>query len=684
MSQTPLDVHAPGDAPARYRRAWAAINRLLEEGRSLSGYERHCAFLNTRGGRFAEVSAATGLDLIDDGRAVAAGDWDGDGRVDLWVSNRTSPRLRLLRNESRTGHHWLAVRLRGRRCAADAIGARVEVYVQGTRPRRLLRTLRAGEGFLAQSSKWLHFGLGEHETVGRLVVHWPDGSSQTFDSLAAGGRYVLVQDQPQPQRTDRPATAIRGRRAPLAALPRREARRVFFASRLPLPALAWQDFGGRPHTLVADGRCGTLVVLWASWCRPCWEELQTLAGGAAELKAGGVDVLALSVDELSQEPAGSAAHAKAALERLGVSLPAGMATAETVGVLEAAQRALIDKPTALPLPCAVLVDPWGQVAAVYRGPTDVPQVLADVRRPWSMLDSQHGAHFPGRWHTAPPPADGLLLVRNLVEFNVADRAAAFLEAWGTATGFADSPRLAEGYVYLSEALARRGDRPAAVEALRHAVALAPRHVTARTLLADQLRALGRHAELLPHLLTAVELAPQDAELRKRLILAQAAVGQYAASLPHAQHLADAKPGDPVARLYLAKALKSTGQAQEAIAHYRQALKLRPDWIVALNDLAWTLATHPDDNLRDPAEALRLAQRACDLAEQPAAMLQDTLAAAQAACGDCAAAVRTQRQAIALAASGGAEAADGLRRRLALYERGEAYREDPQRGPSAGR
>ena len=81
------------------------LAQMLNTGRSFSGRERHCVFLNTGDdegeiARFANVSAVTGLDLPDDGRAVAVVDWDHDGDLDLWISNRNAPRLRLLRTDT--------------------------------------------------------------------------------------------------------------------------------------------------------------------------------------------------------------------------------------------------------------------------------------------------------------------------------------------------------------------------------------------------------------------------------------------------------------------------------------------------------------------------------------------------------------------------------------------------------
>ncbi|NIP94146.1 MAG: CRTAC1 family protein, partial [Akkermansiaceae bacterium] len=77
---------------------------------------------------------------------------------------------RLLRNAGEGGH-WVALRLEGRKCNRDAIGARAVVTLPGGATRS--KTVRAGDGFLAQSSRWLHFGLGQAESIEGLVIHWP-------------------------------------------------------------------------------------------------------------------------------------------------------------------------------------------------------------------------------------------------------------------------------------------------------------------------------------------------------------------------------------------------------------------------------------------------------------------------------------------------------------------------------
>ena len=89
------------------------------------------------------------------------------------------------------------------------------------------------------------------------------------------------------------------------------------------------------------------------------------------------------------------------------------------------------------------------------------------------------------------------------------------------------------------------------------------------------------------------------------------------------------------------------------------------------------ATCRDAPFRNPAEALRRAQRACDLTRSRNPAVLDTLAAAQAAGGDFARAVTTAREALALAtAAGKATLAREIQSRLALYQAGQPFYEPP--------
>jgi len=132
---------------------------------------------------------------------------------------------------------------------------------------------------------------------------------------------------------------------------------------------------------------------------------------------------------------------------------------------------------------------------------------------------------------------------------------------------------------------------------------------------------------------------------------------------------------PEARNNLGNVLRLQGRTEEAIAQYREAVRLRPDWPEALVNLGWLLATHPEARLRNGAEAIRLAQRACQVTSDQDASCLDTFAAAHAESGHFAMAAYTARKALDAATRHGEEKlAAEVRRRLALYESGRAFHE----------
>ena len=99
-------------------------------GTSWSGGERNRCLLNISGKGFADASSSSGLNFADDGRAIAVTDWNRDGKLDLWLRNRTAPRLRLMMNQKAEGR-FLSLLLQGVHCNRDAIGAVVQLDLSG-------------------------------------------------------------------------------------------------------------------------------------------------------------------------------------------------------------------------------------------------------------------------------------------------------------------------------------------------------------------------------------------------------------------------------------------------------------------------------------------------------------------------------------------------------------------------
>jgi hypothetical protein len=122
-------------------------------------------------------------------RGLAIGDFDNDGAVDVLVSvNNAAPLL--LKNTAAAGNHWLGVRLIGKTCNPDAIGARV-MYQAGTL--KCSRMKVGGGSYLSSHDPRIVLGLGAHEKLDWLEIKWPmpGGKTERFTDLPVD-RYITI------------------------------------------------------------------------------------------------------------------------------------------------------------------------------------------------------------------------------------------------------------------------------------------------------------------------------------------------------------------------------------------------------------------------------------------------------------------------------------------------------------
>jgi hypothetical protein len=118
------------------------------------------------------------INVYDHGTGVAVADFDGDGRLEIVVNN-FNDRPYLFKNDS-PRRNCVAFRLTGTRSNRDAVGAVVRAYAGG---QVLTRQVEPAGGYLAQSSRTVHFGLGDR-ALDRVEVRWPSGTVQVLERPA--------------------------------------------------------------------------------------------------------------------------------------------------------------------------------------------------------------------------------------------------------------------------------------------------------------------------------------------------------------------------------------------------------------------------------------------------------------------------------------------------------------------
>jgi len=536
VAQSPL-TRKPGTA---YDDGWRATNRLLVSNGAQAQHERNVLLRNDGQGHFDEVSATAGLDLDQDGRSFAVFDYDLDGDPDLvLLAPRSSPQLRLFRNDFAGRGATLAVRLVGIRSNRDAIGARVTVETdQG----RVTRIVQAGSGFISQHSKELLFGLGPGKEIRRATIVWPSGLTQTITSAPLNHR-VWIEEGNAAVRSE----PLRKASVPSpAAAPRPPATTVESASSgtwlyqpFPAPDFSLKDLLGRDQSLSSLAGRPAVLLFWATWAPPSQAVLAELARSTKAFAAAETTVLALAVDAPADE-------AKVRAAAAATSVPVLVGGEDVAGTYSVLNRYIFDRREDLPLPTVFLVSGQGEIVKVYREPIVAARILEDIPR------------------IAAPAGERLA------------RAVPFA---GT---FYSSPGERNEFQYALE-LSEQGFDAPAMAVFERVAKLDPTAITLYnlgTLYLKRGNPLGARAAFE----RALEMQPESAEASNSLGALLAQSGEVPAAIERFRAALQARPDFPDALNNLGFALFQTGQAPQAFELYEKALALQPGFPEALNNL----------------------------------------------------------------------------------------------------
>jgi tetratricopeptide (TPR) repeat protein len=182
--------------------------------------------------------------------------------------------------------------------------------------------------------------------------------------------------------------------------------------------------------------------------------------------------------------------------------------------------------------------------------------------------------------------------------------------------------------------------------------------------------IGKTGDAIREYERAIDIKPDYALAHNNLGDALLRVGRTSEALQHFREALRLDPGSAEAHFNLGSALNAQGRAQESIVEFRRALNAKPDLMPALIQLAWLLASARDSALRDPDQAMRVAERAVSVTARGDANALDVLAASQAAAGRFDAAVETAASALALGPPETVAAA--IRQRQQLYRQRSVY------------
>lgn len=340
---------APNDA--NYLEAVGA--QISTQGMSFSGNERDKLWLNLGASGFADLSEMSGADSSNDGRGVIACDFDDDGDVDVFVHEIQRERHKLYRNDAHAAGtspaHFLKLRLRATRSQHEAIGATVIVH---TPAGPVAQVLSRGAGYASCQAPELIFGLASAESA-EVEVIWPGARRESFGTLAANGRELLVEGSGKSASFERRARPMSDPLPPGLLVDEGDQ----------VPALQLVDSQGRSAVFdPADLAKGKPLFLnfWASWCPPCVAEIAALQRLA---ERGEVRVVAIGLDLPAER-----ARADALFRARGGKFPA-FYLPEANGEAAAGVQHIVDLER-LPIPTTLVLSRDGKVESILRGPLD--------------------------------------------------------------------------------------------------------------------------------------------------------------------------------------------------------------------------------------------------------------------------------------------------------------------------
>ncbi len=153
--------------------------------------EPNLVFENDGQGQFSSIPrdrAGPFVSTIEVGRALIPADLDGDGDLDLVLTN-CGGRPRVYRNDAPKDGHWLAVRAIDPAIGRDVIGATITVSLGD---RSLTQHITRAHSYLSAAPPAAHFGLGNTTHIDHVTVLWPDGTQDQLPTPPVDHKLAIL------------------------------------------------------------------------------------------------------------------------------------------------------------------------------------------------------------------------------------------------------------------------------------------------------------------------------------------------------------------------------------------------------------------------------------------------------------------------------------------------------------
>lgn len=551
-----------------YEQGWNAINELIRNGYSWSGRERNVLYKNNRDGTFSDISGAVGLDLVEDGRAFALADFDGDGRQEILIKNRNAPQIRLMKNVIADLPPAISFRLEGKKSNRDAVGAAVTIEIDGARQ---TKTIQAGSGFLSQHSKDVFFGLGNAKGLVAATIRWPSGLVQECKNLPQNHR-VWVSEGIEPARFE-----------------------------------PFKQTNYRPDPTTPDSE-ELIPDHIETWLLAPVSTPSALPGNPVLLCfESGSKISVRTFDGQFQQPS---------------------ITQDTAAVYNLLFRYIFDRHKDLPLPTSFLIDERGQIVKIYQGPIDFARAKEDSRSiPRTEAERLSKAlPFPGISTHYEFGRNYLSLGSMFFQRGYMDASRGFFEsAWkqdkdsaeacyGIGSVYLKQGEISQAREFFEKAVkleasypdtapnawnnlgllaARAGETSKAIGYFQEALRFNPDHFVALENLGNAYRQEKRLDEARTTLERALAIKPNDAETNYSMAMVYAQLNDANSAYDYLQNALKARPTYPEALNNLGILYLRTQRENEAVASFKKCIEVAPEFDQAYINLARVYAIEGD-------------------------------------------------------------------------------------------